>query len=212
MKSILHKIVLYLTGSIFLLATACHPSQPQLSRLFPNDVILAFGDSLTFGTGATPDTSYPKLLEKIIGLKVINAGIPGEETRDSLNRIENELVKNQPHLVIVCLGGNDLLRKRPRSQIKENLRKIIQIIKKHNAQVMLIGVPEPGLILEAPEFYQELGTELNIPVESEIVANLLKQYEYKADYIHFNAAGYQAFAVHIANFLKKQGAVYSSLR
>ncbi len=86
--------------------------------------MLAFGDSLTYGTGASLETSYPASLEKIIGYKVINDGIPGEETRDSVNRISQELDKYKPQLVIIFLGGNDLLRQRPHEEIKENLHKI----------------------------------------------------------------------------------------
>jgi len=61
-----------------LFITAC-TEKPQLPLLGPDAVILAFGNSLTHGTGAKLDESYPAVLEKLVGLTVINAGIPAYE-------------------------------------------------------------------------------------------------------------------------------------
>lgn len=189
----------------FCLLMSCG-SEPALTPLQPNDAILAFGDSITYGTGATPETSYPSDLQKIVGNKVINAGIPGEETRDSLLRITNTLNQTNPKLVIVCLGGNDLLRNRPIADIKDNLRKIIQIIQSHGAQVVLIGVPQISYDLSVPDYYEELGEEFSIPVDVKTYRELIKDPQYKADYIHLNAAGYQVMAERIAALLKSSWA------
>lgn len=199
--------VIFIFSLIFLSACSREHKQPKLRLLSANDVILAFGDSLTYGVGAPPGASYPEDLEIMIGLQVINAGVPGEETRDGVDRIQQELDKINPKLVIVCLGGNDLIRKRSHADIKENLKKIIQIIQQSGAQVMLIAVPEPSLSLSPPDFYQELGKELRIPVDDKTIPRLFKISEYKSDYIHFNAMGYRAFAEGIADFLRKQGAL-----
>jgi acyl-CoA thioesterase I len=186
--------------------TACH-GQPEMTPLSAGAVILAFGDSLTFGTGATPETSYPSDLQKITGMKVINSGIPGEESQQSLGRIGTELANYHPQLVIVCLGGNDLIRGRSPAKIKENLRQIILQIQKTGAQVILIGVPAPSLGFRAPGFYAELGQEMDIPVDTEMVPELLQTPAYKSDYIHFNVQGYRVFAEDIDAFLKKLGAL-----
>jgi acyl-CoA thioesterase I len=187
--------------------TACGNPQPKLKPLNTGDVILAFGDSLTYGTGATLETSYPQNLENITGLKVINAGVPGDETSDALGRIGNEVAQNNARLVIVCLGVNDLIRKRPYNEIKDDLRKIIQVIQQNGAQVVLIGVPELGLSLDVPNFYQELGQEFNVPVNNEIIPLLLKTPQYKSDGVHLNQEGYKVLAETIANFLDRQGAI-----
>lgn len=196
----------YFLPFIFFLMIACQGAQPKLNHLFPGTVILAFGDSLTYGTGASPQTSYPHDLEEMTGFTVINAGVPGNETQDGLARIEDALEKNHPSLVILCLGGNDLLRKRPEAQIKENLKKIIQTIQKTGAQVLLVAVPAFNLSLAVPDFYAELGKELNVPVDTKIMAELERVPAYKSDYIHFNQAGYKALAEALLNLLKKLGA------
>jgi acyl-CoA thioesterase I len=196
---------IFILGLFFL--TACSQEQPEFDIL-PNDaIVLAFGDSLTFGTGATPETSYPANLQTLINHQVINAGVPGEETSGGLARIQKTLDSTHPKLVILCLGGNDILHKKSLVQAKENLKQIIQIIQKHGAQVLLIGVPTFSLNLAVPEMYLELSEDLNVPVDNDILPDLLSEPQYKSDYIHLNAAGYKIFAQDIADFLKAHGAV-----
>lgn len=196
---------LFITTALMLIA--CGSATPQLKPLSPGDVIVAFGDSLTYGTGASVETAYPAMLEKMTGIKVVNEGVPGEETADGLKRIGSVLDKDHPRLVILCLGGNDQLRKRPLEQIKTNLKNIIQLIHNSGADVILIASPIISWNLSVPDLYAELGDEMNIPVDTTTLATLLRQPEMKSDYIHFNAAGYKAMAESIDSMLKKVGAL-----
>ncbi|MDP2252857.1 MAG: GDSL-type esterase/lipase family protein, partial [Thiobacillus sp.] len=99
--------------ALFLLA-ACD-RVPTLPKLDSHDVIVAFGDSLTHGTGASADTAYPAVLASLTGLAVINAGVPGDTTSSGLARLPAVLEEHRPRLVLLCLGGNDMLRKQPES-------------------------------------------------------------------------------------------------
>jgi len=101
-------LLLAITTSVFLLSCS---SGAKLPRLASDAVILAFGDSLTFGTGALPAESYPAVLQNLVRRWVGNAGVPGEVTAVGLSRLPPLLDNAKPALPILCHGGNDLLRR-----------------------------------------------------------------------------------------------------
>ena len=121
----------------------CGGKTPRLDKLGAADVIVAFGDSLTYGTGAKVEESYPAVLEQMTGRTVVRVGVPGEVTAGGLSRLPGVLDEHRPRLVIVCLGGNDMLRKNPPENIEANLREILKIIKARGADAVLVGVPAP---------------------------------------------------------------------
>jgi len=198
---------IFITCVCVLLIAGCGGGTPKLGKLGANDVVLAFGDSLTYGTGAKAEESYPSVLNTLIGRNVVRAGVPGEQTGGGLQRLPGVLDEHQPRLVIVCLGGNDMLRKRPHQSVESNLRQILQLIKSRGMDAVLVGVPAPGLITSAPEFYEKLAKEFGIPYEGKIVTSVLYQPELKSDPIHPNADGYRKMAEAIAALLRKAGAV-----
>jgi len=191
---------------VLALATACG-GQPKLARLAPDAVVLAFGDSLTFGTGADPQESYPARLEALIGRKVVASGVPGESSAEGLARLPSELEEAKPQLVILCHGGNDLLRKLDDAQAANNVRAMVRLAKAQGAQVVLIGVPRPGLFPSAAEFYEDIAKEFRLPYEGTALRKILTDNALKSDLAHPNAAGYTRLAEAVAALLKKAGAV-----
>ncbi len=194
--------------TLLLLAACGHSHPPQLAPLPANAVILAFGDSLTYSSGARDDESYPAQLERLIGRSVINAGVPGEITADGLRRLPGVLDEEQPALLILCHGGNDMLRKLDRQQTVANLRAMIELARSRNIQVVLVAVPQPTLLLRRPaEFYGELAEEMEVPLEDDALARIESDDALKSDPIHPNAAGYRALAEAIATLLRNSGAI-----
>lgn len=191
---------------IALLLGACN-NAPALPKLSPNDVIVAFGDSLTYGTGAETHAAYPAVLSTLIGHPIVNAGVPGETTSEALTRLPQVLAQHHPKLVLLCLGGNDLLRQQAPSGIAENLRTLIRAIQASGASVVLIGVPEPRLFGGAPAFYADIAKELKLPYEGEVFNEVLKNPRLKSDPIHANAEGYRLVAERLAELLKSSGAI-----
>jgi acyl-CoA thioesterase-1 len=185
----------------------CGDKVPPVARLAATDVVLAFGDSLTYGTGARAEDSYPAVLGQLIGRIVVRSGVPGEQTAGGLARLADALDEHKPRLVIVCLGGNDLLRKAAMADIEANLRKILQEIKSRGLDAMLIGVPAPALMAGPPEFYGKLAREFSIPYEGDIITSVLYKSELKSDHIHPNAAGYRKVAEAVAELMRDAGAL-----
>jgi acyl-CoA thioesterase I len=190
-----------------LLLSACGAKTPPLPRLGVSDVILAFGDSLTYGTGASEEQSYPAVLQKLLQRNVVRAGVPGETTGQALVRLPQALEEHTPKIVLLCMGGNDMLQKVARAQTRSNLRAMIDLIRQHGASVVLIGVPEPKLFSDPPALYPELAEELGLPYEGEILDAVLHERALKSDTIHPNAQGYAHIAEALAALLRATGAI-----
>ena len=196
----------FLAVCVAFLLAACDRA-PTLPKLNSHDVIVAFGDSLTHGTGASTDAAYPAVLAMLTGRTVINAGVPGDTTMSGLQRLSGVLAEHKPRLVLLCLGGNDMLRKHPEAATENNLRLLVRTIRASGAEVVLIGVPEPRLFGGAPDFYARVAEEMQLPLEDEVFNEVLKDNRLKSDPIHANAAGYHQIAERLDEFLKKTGAL-----
>jgi acyl-CoA thioesterase I len=170
-------------------------------------VVLAFGDSLTFGTGAKEDESYPAQLERLIQRRVVRAGVPGEVTAQALERLPAALDEHAPRLLLLCIGGNDFLRRLGNSQAERNVREMVQLAKSRGVAVLLIGAPEPGLSVSPPAFYAGIAKEFRLPYEEDIIGRVLKDASLKSDPIHPNARGYRVIAERLAEQLKQSGAI-----
>jgi acyl-CoA thioesterase-1 len=201
------KLGLTLPILLTLWLSACSSSSPQLPRLSENAVILAFGDSLTFGTGADQQHSYPAVLARLTGRKVINAGVPGEVSDAGLARLPGLLEQYSPELVILCHGGNDILRRHTPEQIASNLEAMARAAKARGIPVMLIGVPERGVFVPSAPFYEEVAKSLDIPLENRILATVLSTASLKADPVHPNADGYRRIAEAVYELLRDSGAM-----
>lgn len=198
--------IVALLAALLLLAAGCG-QQSKLPRLAPDAVLLAFGDSLTYGTGANEEESYPAQLAKLTGRRVVREGVPGEVSATGLGRLPAALEEHQPRLLILCHGGNDFLRRLPKEQAAENVRAMIRLAKSRGVDVLLIGTPEIGFTLTPPEFYSGIAKQFGIPYEGDVLTKILRNGDLKSDQIHPNAQGYRLMAERVAELLRKSGAL-----
>ncbi len=194
--------IVFLLGLILLKQES--PKPIYTDSLDKQGLILAFGDSLTYGKGA-PQQSYPVQLQKLIGLTVINAGISGETSSRGLLRLPTLLQEYHPSLVILCHGGNDLIQKKSKEILKSNLIKMIQLSKNSGAQVLLVAVPNFKMIRFSTEsLYEEIADQEEVLFEGDVLAEIENTNELKSDRIHPNAKGYALMAETFAELLREK--------
>ncbi len=180
-------------------------TKPEIKSLTEASTVVAFGDSLTFGSGVAIDESYPSILAELLDCRVVNAGVSGEDTSAGLRRLPTVLEKNQPDLVILCFGGNDMLQKQSKKKLKANLEEMISLIKSANAEIIMVGVPEPGLLLRTPALYGELAEEFDLPFDAKTIGKVLSSSSLKSDLAHPNEEGYRILAQAFFSLIRKSG-------
>lgn len=185
----------------------CGGAGPELTPLGSEDRILAFGDSLTFGTGAPRGQGYPEVLAELTGLEVVNAGNPGETTMTGRQRLPNVLAEHRPALVVLVHGGNDTLRRQPAATTRDNLMAMIDDIRASGAQVVLMAVPGASLTFAPPDYYAEVADAASVPMDAGTLRRLMRSSEYKSDQVHFNADGYRLMAEAVRDLLVASGAL-----
>lgn len=189
-------------GAAALLGTAlagCGRSQGKAQPVPAGSTVLALGDSLTYGTGASAETSYPTVLAGLTGWNVVNAGVPGDTSAQALARLPALLAEHRPKLVIVSIGGNDFLRKLPESDTRANVHAACKLALESGAQVLLVAVPRATVAAALGQMtdhalYAEVAKDLNIPLQREGWGEVLAQAELRSDQVHANAKGYAQFA------------------
>lgn len=201
---------LFLLYSVFMLC-ACGENQTSYDALPAGTPVLAFGDSVTHGTGAGAGEGYPEQLAQLTGWQLINAGIPGDTAAAARKRLGDLLARHQPELVIVELGGNDFLRRRRAADVKNDLHAILVASMDSGAITALVGVPEVSLLratvgaLEDDDIYAELAEDTGVLFIPGVMSSVLSEDTLRADRIHPNAAGYQILAEGIAARFREVG-------
>lgn len=195
---------------LLLLAVACGGDKKQ-AALPAGSKVLALGDSLTAPHGVQPGEDWPTLLGQKTGWVVINAGISGNTSAQALERLPALLDEHQPQLVLVSLGGNDMLRKMSQAQTAANLGRMLDLAKASGARAVLLATPKPSIAgavfnsLSPAEFYADVAKEKKVPLIADALPEVLSDTALKSDQLHPNAAGHALLSEKIHADLKKIG-------
>ena len=201
--TLLRSLCALMVGIAFISGCAKKPNHAAIPR---SSTVVALGDSLTFGTGATSEGSYPSVLATLSGWNVINAGVPGETAAEGCARLSALIDEHKPALVLVLLGGNDLLRRRPESEIRDALIVCHASARAGGIQMVLMPVPRFGAGgLGDAGVYDEVRSEIGVPMIDAGLADLLGRASMRSDHVHLNASGYRAMAGIVADGLREHG-------
>lgn len=203
-------VIMFIT---LLLLFGCGEQEQEQEQAITNDssaenkIIVAAGDSLTFGYGVDEEFKYPYLLESKLqasgyNYKVINAGVSAETSSGLLSRLD-WLLTLDPAIVILETGANDGLRAINTDVIEDNLREIIRILREKDIVVVLAGMKMvwnlgPLYVKQFDSIYPRLAKEYGLiffPFFLEGVA-MKSQLNIK-DGIHPNGQGYEVIVNNI---------------
>lgn len=185
-----------------LLLAACGPDPEEIPNLdSPGRTIVCLGDSITSGVGAAPGQPFPALLAEQIGTEVINAGVPGDTTEGGLARVD-EVLAHDPWMVIVELGGNDILNQVPPERTEAALRQILDRLLTARVVPVLVEIDVP-FAGRYSDVFDRLNADYDkIPVVEETLGEILVDPALKADPIHPNAQGHVRLAEAVAEVVE----------
>ena len=199
-----------LVGTVLMAAvlTGCS-DKPTQAPVAAGSTVVALGDSLTYGYGASPDTAYPTVLASLSGWTVINAGVNGDTSADVLARLDAITAQN-PDLVLLGVGGNDVLQRINPETTCSNLVAIIRALKAADIRVILIAEPHFsvsalfGRVSDNP-VYEDVAESEAVLLYEGGWSEILSDDSLKSDKIHANAAGYRQFAEGLYAYLQEAG-------
>jgi len=198
------KSVVFVIGVLVVAAVLFFNQDYEIKNYPPRGTnVIAFGDSLIEGVGATKNNDLISQVSRLTGVPIINAGVGGNTTAQGLARLETDVLSKDPKVVIVLLGGNDFLRKVDKAETFANLQQIVDRIHEKGAAVLLLGV-RGGILRDTYEKdFKEFAERNRVAYVSNVLDDVLGNRELMADQIHPNDRGYAVIAQRVAPVLKK---------
>jgi lysophospholipase L1-like esterase len=164
------------------------------------DSIVCFGDSLTYGYGATEGKSYPYFLQQSTNITVINSGINGNTSKDALSRID-DILKIKNALVIIEFGANDFFQQVPLTVTKKNIEEIIDKLKTAGNTVVLVSTEDTQL-RSYHNMFKNIAKDKGILFIDGILNEFWNDRTLFFDEIHPNSSGYKLIAEKIYKNIK----------
>ena len=171
--------------------------------------VVAFGDSITAGVGTSGNNDYVSVLSNRTGVSIINAGRPGDTTASALARIDSAVLARDADIVMVFLGGNDLLQGVPVPQRIANITAIVQQIRSDGAAVILVGVGS-GVLDPFEGTLPGIASQTSSTLVPAVLDGIFGVPSLMADLIHPNNAGHAIIADRIEPALRAALAVVGS--
>lgn len=201
--------ILLLFCLCILLVAAC--GRDRLPALPRDATVLVVGDSVSAGFGVDAPQAWPALLGQHSGWKVVNGGVSGDLSADALRRLPALLDQHAPRLVLLEIGGNDMLRGVPDARIRSNLESMIVASRDAGSRVALMAVPRPSLMgaalsaLRPADFYADVAAEHGAVLLEYGLSEILSRPDFRLDPLHPNTAGHAALAREVAEGLADAG-------
>lgn len=176
---------------------------PRAAKPTSGRTIVAFGDSLVEGRGATPGRDFVTLLARRLNTRIVNAGRSGDTTATALARLNSDVLARDPKVVIVLLGGNDFLRRVPVESTFANLQEIVERIRRRGAAVIVVGVSVGLLSDPYASEYTAVARRNAAGLVPDILDGIMGNNDLMADSIHPNDRGYAIIAERLESAVRE---------
>ncbi|MDP7396157.1 MAG: GDSL-type esterase/lipase family protein [Lentisphaeria bacterium] len=181
-------------------------SPPLVNTPPAANTICCLGDSLVAGIGVDDQAdSFPAVLGELIGREISALGTSGASTADGVDLCE-QIATGACGVVIVTLGGNDIMQQVPYDETEKNLETIFMNLQGRGAVVVFTGVLSP-LSLSRGRKYKALCKRMGVLFVPDIMAGIITNPRLRTDEVHPNAEGYRLIAERVATKLKTAGLV-----
>ena len=197
-------LIIILSFSCILVLNSCQSKFDNIANINngTGERILALGDSITAGYGLKQEQAYPYLLSQKINLPIVNVGVSGDKTADALARLPEDVLKENPWMVIIALGGNDFLKKVPKTVTEQNLKEIIAQVQAKKAITVILEMNLGLFTDEYKDLYQRVAEETNSYLIPQVLKGIIDNPKHRQqDIIHPNQIGQEILANKIAKSL-----------
>ena len=168
--------------------------------------VVAFGDSLVEGLGASNLNGFVTLLEQDLGIAILNSGHRGDEAEDLLKRIDRDVFAFNPKVVILIIGGNDAIHLVPEDEFLNNMDKLFKQLTDRGIRVIYGEVTDNVFFPKRNQKLHLIADYYGVTYIPELTKNVFWTFTKKSDLLHPNDAGYQIMKErikpHLLNFLK----------
>ncbi len=158
--------------------------------------VVAFGDSLTQGVGASESGGFVALLSQELKVPIENLGVSGETTQDALSRV-GSVVDTNPTITILLFGGNDFFQRVPEDQIFNNLGKLIEVLQAADSEVILVGLESEVPGNDHRSRFDALAAKYNVAYVPDALEGIFGVPALMSDVRHPNQKGYALMAERI---------------
>jgi acyl-CoA thioesterase-1 len=175
-------------------------------------VLLCFGNSLTAGYGLESGQAFPEVLQRLLDqngyqYRVVNAGLSGDTTTGGVARLPM-VMREQPKIALLELGGNDGLRGIDAQRTRDNLMQMVSVMQNRGAKVVLIGITLPRnygreYIATFEKNYKMIASSKNLPLMPFLLEGVWnKPGMMQEDKIHPTAKGAELVAQNVFQFIR----------
>ena len=164
--------------------------------------VVVLGDSLAAGYQLEPQESFVSVLSERLGTEIVNLGLKGATTTDSLPRMAEEVLALKPSLVIIELGGNDALQKIDLEITRQNLQKMVDEVHQAETPVLLLGVRGGLMSDKFADMFEDLSSKNNLAYVPNILEGILTSPTLRIDNVHPNAQGHIVIADRVEPVLR----------